>query len=176
MRAFQAAAFGLSRFGAALAALMIVGMTVHILYEIVLRTFFSTSTFVLDEFVGYGVAAATFLGLGYALEHRSLIRVGLVIGRLRGKQRRTLEAICALATIWVVVLLIHYFGATVWRSWSRGRVSSSIAEVPSWIPEGLVLLGMVILLIQLVAYLLRQFTNEPPPVAITTAEDLQNDL
>lgn len=176
MRAFQAVAFGLSRFGAALAALMIVGMTLHILYEIVLRTFFSTSTFVLDEFVGYGVAAATFLGLGYALEHRSLIRVGLVIGRLKGKSRRTLEAVCALAAIWVVVLLIHYFGTTVWRSWSRGRVSSSIAEVPSWIPEGLVLLGMVILLIQLVAYLLRQFTDEPPPVPLNAADDLQNDL
>lgn len=176
MRAFQTAVFGLSRLAAAFAALAIVAMTLQILYEIVLRSFFSTSTYVLDEFVGYGVAAATFLALGYALEHRSLIRVGLVIGRLSGKSRRMLEAACALGGMWVATLLIYYMGLTAWRSWSRGRTSSSIAEVPSWIPETIVLVGLVVFWLQLLAYMIRQFSDEPPPVPENTAEDFQNDL
>lgn len=176
MQAFQTAVFGLSRFSAALAALAIVAMTLHILYEIVLRAFFSTSTFVLDEFVGYGVAAATFLALGYALEHRSLIRVGLVIGRLSGRAQRTLEVICALGGLWVATLLIYYMGLTAWRSWIRGRTSSSIAEVPSWIPEAIVLFGLVVFWLQLLAYMIRQFGDTLPPVPANAAEDLQSDL
>ena len=62
-------------------AALLVLMVLHILLEIVLRSFFASSTFVLDEFVGYGVAAMTFLSLGYALETDSLIRVQLLLGR-----------------------------------------------------------------------------------------------
>lgn len=176
MRAFQTFVFGISRAAAALAALIIVAMTLHILYEIVLRSVFSTSTFVLDEFVGYGVAASTFLALGYALEHRSLIRVGLLVGRLQGKPKRVLEAFCALATLWATTLLLYFMGLTAWRSWTRGRTSSSIAEVPSWIPETLVILGLAVFWLQLLAYFLRQFSDVPPPVPYSAAEDLQSDL
>ena len=175
MRAFQTAVFGLSRLAAGLACLIVVAMVCHILYEIVLRTFFASSTFVLDEFIGYGVAAATFLAIGYSFEHGSLIRVGLLIGRLEGRARRSLEVFCALATLWMTSLLGWYVGLIVWRSWSRGRVSSSIAEVPLWIPELLIFVGIAVFWLQLIAYLVRQFTNEPPPVIVETI-DVQRDL
>ena len=45
MRTFQTVVFGLSRLSAGLACLLVVAMVLHILYEIVLRTFFSSSTF-----------------------------------------------------------------------------------------------------------------------------------
>ncbi len=141
-------------------------MVAHILIEIVLRYFFSSSTFVLDEFVGYAVAATTFLSLGYSLEHGSLIRVSLLIGRAEGPMRRLLEAVCALAGLFVAGLLVWYFWLRVARHWTRGTVSSSIAEVPMWIPEGAILLGLAVFWLQLLAYLLRQITGEAPPVAV----------
>lgn len=176
MKTFQIFAYSLSRAAAAVACLIVIAMTLHILFEIVLRSAFATSTFVLDEFVGYGVAASTFLALGYALEHGSLIRVGLLIRRLSGKSRRTVEAFCALSTLWVTSLLLYFMGLTTWRSWTRGRVSTSIAEVPTWIPESLVVLGLAVFWIQLLAYILRQFTNQPSPVPAHAAVDLQSDL
>jgi hypothetical protein len=93
---FQAAVFTISRMAAAVACLTLLYMVGHILYEIVLRYAFASSTFVLDEFVGYAVAATTFMALGYSLEHGSLIRVNLVIGRTSGRARRALEAISAI--------------------------------------------------------------------------------
>lgn len=176
MMSFQKFAYGLSRAGAALACVCVVLICLHILLEIVLRSVFSTSTFVLDEFVGYGVAASTFLALGYALEHGSLIRVGLLVGRLDGKTKRAVEAFCALSTLWITSLLICFMGVTAQRSWTRGRVSSSIAEVPMWIPETVVLVGLAVFWVQLLAYLLRQFTGEAPPVAPNHEADLQSDI
>ena len=142
-------------------------MVLHILYEIVLRYFFATSTFVLDEFVGYAVAAATFLSLGYAFEHGSLIRVNILIGRTEGRARRALEAICATGALFVTSLLVWFMWLRVARHWSRGTTSSSVAQVPMWIPEGLVLVGLAVFWLQLVAYILRQATGAPPPVADT---------
>lgn len=170
MRAFQTVVYAISRISAFLACVILIGMVGHILYEIVLRTFFASSTYVLDEFVGYGVAAATFLTLGYALENDSLIRVNLLISRLEGRSRRALEAISAVATLFAITVLIRFFWISVARNWTRGRVSSSIAEVPMWIPEGLVLLGLCVFWLQLLAYLLRQIADTSAPVPTKSPE------
>lgn len=161
MRAFQTAVFGISKGAAVVAATLLVLMVLHILLEIALRSFFASSTFVLDEFVGYGVAAMTFLSLGYALETDSLIRVQLLLGRSAPPVRRRLEILAAGLTLALTLFLIAYFWRSFARNWSRGAVSQSIAEVPLWIPEGLVLLGVVLFALQLFAHLLRLL--QPPP-------------
>jgi TRAP-type C4-dicarboxylate transport system permease small subunit len=155
VRAFQAAVWHLSRGAAVVSAALLALMVLHILLEITLRSFFATSTFVLDEFVGYGVAAMTFLALGYALEEGSLIRVQLVLTRSPAPVRRGLEILGASLTLALSLFLIAYFWKSVSRNWSRGAVSQSIAEVPLWIPEGLVLFGILLFALQLFAHLLR---------------------
>jgi TRAP-type C4-dicarboxylate transport system permease small subunit len=163
VRAFQNAVFGVSRGAAVVSAALLVLMVLHILLEIVLRSFFASSTFVLDEFVGYGVAAMTFLSLGYALEEGALIRVQLLLTRSPPPARRGLEIVGAGQTLAVSLFLIAHFWSSVSRNWSRGAVSQSIAEVPLWIPEGLVLLGLTLFALQLLAHLLRLLC--PPPAA-----------
>ncbi len=145
----------LSRLAGVVSAVILVGMVVHILVEIVLRSFFATSTFVLDEFVGYGVAAMTFLSLGYALNDGALIRVNIVLVRSRGRQRFALEIFSISVTLALTLFIAGYFWRSVARNWTRGAVSESIAEIPLWIPEGLVFLGMALFAVQLTAYLLR---------------------
>ena len=53
MKAFQNSVFFISRAAAVLAALIIVYMVCHILLEIFVRSVYSTSTFALDELIGY---------------------------------------------------------------------------------------------------------------------------
>lgn len=167
MERFQTFVFGVSRLAAAVACVLLVGMVVLILYEIVLRALFSTSTFVLSEFVGYAVSACTFLSLGYALEHGSLVRVNSLLAMLRGRALRMVEFLCASLTILLVSAMIWFFWLRVARHWTRGTVSSSIAEVPMWIPEGAVMVALGVFWLQLLAYALRQVTGSPPPVTPT---------
>lgn len=164
MALFQNLVFALSRLAAGVACLLLAGMVGMILYEIVLRSVFSTSTFVLSEFVGYAVAGCTFLSLGYALEHGSLVRVNVLLARLRGRWLRAVEFLCAVLTMAVLSAMIWFFWLRVTRHWTRGTTSSSVAEVPLWIPEGMVMVGMAIFWLQLLAYALRQITGTPPPV------------
>ena len=162
MQRFQASVFRVSKLGGQLSAVILVGMVVHIIFEIILRSFFDTSTFVLDEYVGYGVAAMTYLSLAYAFEEGSLIRVNILLIRLHGWPRRIVEYFCIVATLGITVFIAAFFWRSVKRNWDRGAVSESMAETPLWIPEALVFIGVVLFAIQLFAYFVRLLGGEQP--------------
>ena len=162
MRQFLSLVDLLTRAGAILAAMIVAAMVGHILLEIVLRAVFDSSTDVLDEFVGYGVAASTFLGLGYTLAQGGLIRVNILLARIRSRAMRQLtEVTCVAACFGVFAMVWLYFWSSISRNWTRGAVSETVAQVPLWIPEGLLLLGLSIFLLQLVAYAIRIVSGEP---------------
>ncbi len=163
MRYVQAFATAVSRVGAYVAGLVICVMTLHILLEIVLRTFFDASTFIMDEMVGYGVAAVTFIGLGHSLDFGALIRVNLLLNRLgdTGLARRVVEVVCILSAQFVVGVAIWFFGKNVIRNYERGYLSQTISEIPTWIPQALVLVGLIIFALQMLAYLLKVLAGQP---------------
>jgi TRAP-type C4-dicarboxylate transport system permease small subunit len=156
------AATTLNRVAGALAAILLVYIFLHIITEIVLRSFFHSSTFVLDEFVGYAVAAMTFLSLGYALNEGSLIRVDLLVGSLSGRPRRWAELFCLASSFAIAGFCAWWVGRDALRNWIRGSVSESIAEVPLWLPVGAVWLGLVLLMIQILACFLRVAAGGEP--------------
>ncbi|GED21758.1 TRAP transporter small permease [Halomonas halmophila] len=147
-------ASGLARVGAWLGMLLIIYMLGHILLEIGMRLF-GRSTFVLDEFIGYSVAAMTFLSLPYALEQGGLIRVSLVLERFPEHLRWPFELFASVSTLLVFGWLAHFWTIAVQRSFARGIVSQTLAETPLWIPQGAVLVGLYLLCLILVARTLR---------------------
>ncbi|NSY41018.1 TRAP transporter small permease [Leisingera sp. ANG59] len=159
---FDRAATALNRLAGGISALILVYIFGHIIYEIILRSLFDSSTFVLDEFVGYAVAAMTFLSLGYALNAGSLIRVDLAVSRLRGRARRWAELFCLAASFATSGYCAWWVGRDALRNWTRGSVSESIAEVPLWLPVGAVWLGLVLLMLQLLACFLRVAAGGEP--------------
>lgn len=165
MMAFQRSVFAVSRACAYLSAAVCVLMQAHIVLEIVLRTFFDTSTYVMDEFVGYGVGVMGFLALGYGLETGALIRVNLLLDRLPGPARRVLEVLCGALTLAAMAIPIWFFWLSAHRNYVRGTGSATLADVPTWIPEALLLFGMAVFWIQLFAYTLRAATGTPGPLA-----------
>lgn len=142
--------------GAIISAILMACMTCHVIVEITLRAFFNSSTYVLDEFVGYGVAAMTFLSLGYALETATLIRVNFLLVKLKNDiARRIVEQIAVSLALFLTFFISIYFLKSILRNFHRGAVSETIAEVPLWIPEGLVLVGLYVMALQLIAYTLK---------------------
>lgn len=140
----------ISRFANGLAILMLVAMFLHIILEIVLRNIFNTSTFVLDEFVGYAVSSLTFLSLGQAFRKNSLIQVSIIKDKLPRNAALMLDLVGKLAAAFVGIILVVYFSRNVIRDFARGTVSSSIAEVPQYIPVSIVLLGTAVFVICIV--------------------------
>jgi len=157
---------GLNRAGIAVVLAMMVATTVLVLAEILLRNLFSTSTHMMAELVGYGVAAMTFLSLGYCFEHGVLIRMGMLLGPL-GRfptARRTVEVILTIAAIATNLIVMRYFLLSLIRNYTRGYVSETTAQIPLWIPEFFVAVGLAILLVHLVAYLFVLVFNTSAPI------------
>lgn len=145
-----------------LCGLLIVYMAGHILLEIALR-FFNSSTYVLNEFVGYAVATLTFLGLGFTLERGGMIRVSMLTDRLSKAAAARVDLLISAAVLLLFGWLSGYWGQNVWRSYSRGISSESLANTPLWIPEGLVLAGMLLLCLTLSARVLSLLLYHKPP-------------
>lgn len=155
--------FRISKATAAIAALALVLMVGFIAVEIVMRFFFSTSTFVQDEFLGYGLSICIVWSLGYTLEHGSMIQVNLLSSRLSGTAQRVLMAIGAAATAVVVLGLTYMFWLRAAKAWTRGSVSATSAEMPIWIPETIIAVGLLLFALQLIAHSARHITNHPSP-------------
>lgn len=151
----QRAASWLATTAALLAGLLLAVMVAHTILEMGLRYFLGTSTFVLDEFVGYQVAAVTMLGLGHALNRGGLIRVSLVTRLLPQRAQRALELIAVVLVVLLSAFIAHYYVLAIWTAFSRGTRSNTFAETPLWVPMSVFLAGLIVFTIQLLAYALR---------------------
>lgn len=156
----------LNRLCGGLAIALILYMFVHIIVEIGLR-FFGMSTFVLDEFVGYAVAASTFFALGYSLERDGLIRVNVVLDRIAESKRWILDLFASLLASAFFLWVGYYWWLTVSRSFARGTTSQSLAETPLWIPQGLVLIGIGMLCLTLMVRVLTLVCYQQAPKPVT---------
>lgn len=144
----------LNQTAAVIAAVMLVLMVLLILLEIALR-FFSLSTFMADALVGRGVAAITFLALGWTLEQGSMIRIRVLTSRLKGIWR-TIASAFAIITTEVLVLWLSWFQFhTTVKLFMQGRTSETYFPIPLWIQQGILLVGLWLVAITLVVLFLR---------------------
>jgi len=142
------------------AAVAVLGMLGHICLEILLRAVFGTSTFVLDEFVGYMVAALIFLGLAPTFRAHGHLRIGLLLDLAGPAIRRFAEAAALVALTLLASFLAYYFAQAGLRFRRGGTVSQTIAEVPLWIPVGVAALGWANLGLQALSRLLMLATGQ----------------
>lgn len=148
----------LSYIAAFASALLLAYLTLHFLAEIVLRAFFDTSTYLLVEFASYAMAAMTCLGLGNALNRQEIIRVSLLHALLEDRApnlRWALELVCCVLALLAVGFVIYAFSKGAMRNFELGVTSYTNIRTPLWIPEAVVIGGLVIFELQLLVYTLR---------------------
>ncbi len=158
----------LSAAGAALSGVTFALMTLLILSEILLRAFFQKSSLNASEYSGYMLAAMIYLGLGYSFRQGAHIRITFLRERLKGWTLHLLEISCASVGALLCVLSTVFLGEMVFTSFQRGATAYTVAETPLWIPQAIVLVGLVILTLQVLAYLLFLIVHGPGAVESRT--------
>ena len=135
--------------GAYVAAFLLVYMVCHILVEIFFRTVLDSSTYSLDEFVGYAVGAMTFLSLGHAFQRKALIRVNILTNSIKGLTSQIVEVLCILFTFFIISFFARYVWRSLTRNFERGTVSPTLTETPIWMVETVFFVGLSIFLFQM---------------------------
>ena len=139
----------ISLIGAYISAFLLVYMVCHILVEIFFRTVLDSSTYSLDEFVGYAVGAMTFLSLGHAFQRKALIRVNILTNSIKGITSQIVEVLCILFTFFIISFFARYVLRSLTRNFERGTVSPTLTETPIWMVETVFFAGLSIFLFQM---------------------------
>lgn len=118
----------------------------------------------LSEIAAYLLVGATFLGLAYTFIHHAHIRVTLLIGRLSPAWRAWFEVFCLTVALVISVLLSYGLIGIIRESLEFNDVSSGFLSIPLWIPQTVLLVGVILLCLALAEALfmtLRIAIHEP---------------
>jgi len=145
----------LARVGAVLAAVLVVAITGIVGFAVVMRYVLNQPQSWTDELVSYLLVMIIMLGAAEVLRRGEHIAVDILTERLSPRARRWVEVWGMAAVLFVAVVV----GISGWKvaAFSRmmGIVSEGYMEVPIWLPQTLVPIGMAMLGLAALARLLQ---------------------
>lgn len=151
----------MSRFGCVLAGLSVISMALLVFAEIVSRNLFGISLYIADEYSGYLLVAALFLGMPYAFRTGGLIRVDLFYGRISGDVKHWVDILlCGISLAYVLVLL-RYVSLFVLETYHFQVTSTYASKTPLFIPQLSMIFGLTFLAIELVSELVKKMFRLP---------------
>ena len=150
----------IAKASAVVAGTILIAMTAYTIIEIARRTVFGTSSNVLVEFVGYGLAAMTMLAASQTMRDGGLIRVNLLLQFASPGVRRMLDVFCLLCGMFVLGLAAYYVWIDMLRSFTRGYETDSLIPLPLWLPPLGLFIGMAAFLLNMAALLVLVLTKQ----------------
>ncbi len=123
--------------------------------EIVMRTFFSKTLYITEEYTGYLMTGLTFLALGYTLKEKGHIRMTFLHTALHGKKRLVLDMCCFFAGLVFTLLMTWTTALFFWDSVVFGSRSMQISETYLAVPQFFLPLGSGVFALQFGAEFLR---------------------
>ena len=132
-----------------LSGFCMIGMIALILAEVVLRTFFNSTTEHSDELVGYLLVGVSFFSLALCQSTGAFHRVEMVQVRLGAHGRAVSSLVFDLLSFGYIALTDWYFLQFVMSSYRREAHASTMLATPLWIPETVMIVGATMLLVVL---------------------------
>lgn len=134
---------------------MIIFGFVLVLVETVLRTFFTKTLYITNEYTAYMTAGVTFLGLAYTLKEGGHIRMTFLHSVLKGKNVIFLDIIIYIIGIAFFSVVTFITGQFAFGSYLIGSHSMQISRTLLWIPQSVVPIGSAVMITQLLSNTLK---------------------
>jgi TRAP-type C4-dicarboxylate transport system permease small subunit len=144
-----------------LCELLTVAMALLIVTEAICRSVFGFSLLISDEIATYLLLSIAFFGMGVALGDDALFRVSFLFDALPRKARQTARMLFDGMALVCVVILTWQIGRMAVSSYERGAVAPTTLATPLYLPQGLMMLGMLSLVLILVLRLIQQIQTWP---------------
>jgi TRAP-type C4-dicarboxylate transport system permease small subunit len=159
-----------------LAGLMLCGGLALTAIEIVLRSGFSKTLFITDEYSGYLMCGVAFCGLSYTLREKGHIRMTFVHKVVSNRGREYLDLVCyGVGTVFCAVIT-WFTGSFFWDSIVTGSQSMQISETYLAIPQFFMPFGALIMTLQFVAEFLKTILKIKDDTAGLTIHEEIADL
>jgi len=140
--------------GIASGVLMVIS-TLLVLAEIVVRSVFSKTLYITEEYSGYLMAALTFLALAYTLKDKSHIRMTFLHTIAKGKAKLWLDIFAFSVGFAFCALLTYTTGEFFWDAVVTKSRSMQISQSYLAIPQFFMPLGTGVMMLQFAAEIMR---------------------
>lgn len=145
----------LSRLAETVAVALVFGYCALMLVEVAARSQAQSLSFTW-EFSQYAMAAIFALASGPAVRHAVHVRITLLSEMLPDAPRKWLDVTAILVALGIVALIVSALWTKTATSYTRDILATSVTQTPLWIPQAVVLWGMVQLWLDLAARLIRR--------------------
>lgn len=150
-----------SGMGAGLSSVLMLFIVALIFVEIVLRTFFHTSTFIADEYSAYFFVGVVMMGLSYTFSENGHIKITVITSRMPKKIEFILECISLITILTILIFLIYHSALMVYDGYILDMRADTVAETKLFIPQIFMVLGFIVFFLKAVAALyLKIFCRE----------------
>jgi len=133
--------------------ILLVGMSLFIALEVILRKFFSISTKGADELSAYTFAVICAWSLSYTLIKKGHIRIDFLYAKLPQLLQRISDIMAYLALATFVSPMTYYAFITLKTSVTRLSRANTPLQTPMWIPQSLWFAGLFFFFIVVLVYL-----------------------
>lgn len=146
---------GLSGLAGGLSAVLLCAGLALIFLEIVLRSAFSSTLFITEEYSGYLMCGLTFCALAYTLREKGHIRMTFLNKLVTGTARIYLDLACFLVGFLFGLALTLFTFQFFWDSILTGSQSMQISETYLAVPQFFMPFGAAILTLQFLSETLK---------------------
>ena len=150
---------GLSDLAGAVSAVMLCASLLMVILEVTLRSFFSKTIYITDEYTGYLMVGITFFGLSYCLKEKGHIRMTVLHRFLKDKKRAYLELFTFVIGFCLMAIVAYTTFLFFWESVEYQTQSMQISKTYLAIPKSMLPLGTVIFALQFLGEILRTITQ-----------------
>ncbi|OPY82449.1 MAG: Tripartite ATP-independent periplasmic transporter [Smithella sp. PtaU1.Bin162] len=145
----------ISGIGGWTSGILMTGALVLALAEIAIRTFFSGTLYIADEYSGYLMALVTLIGLAYTLRERGHIRMMFLVHILKGRTKTIYNMICLAIGFLFCIAFTWFTGEFFWDSVVNETQSMQLSETYLALPQAFLPLGGILLTLQFLSELLK---------------------
>jgi TRAP-type C4-dicarboxylate transport system permease small subunit len=145
----------ISGFSGWMAGIMMVIALVLTVAEIIIRTGFSKTLYITDEYSGYLMAMLTFCGLAYTLRERGHIRIMLLPHFIKGRNRVIFNMVCYVVGFIFCIALTWFTFEFFWDSVVNESTSMHVSETYLAIPQFFMPFGVLLMTMQFLAEFLK---------------------
>lgn len=157
MQKLKKATDQLAKISNVMGATCIVAMTLLITLEIILRSFFDSSTLISDEYSGYFMVFITYWGAVTAFHSGNFVRVEAIFNHFPEKVQRILNQVYEFLFLVFNSYICFFFFQTFKNVYTHHSLSISISRTPLWIPYGICWLGILIFELYLILAMISNF-------------------
>jgi TRAP-type C4-dicarboxylate transport system permease small subunit len=153
----------LSRLGAVLAEICLVLLLILVFNEVIARYVLNKPTLYSVELSEYLLLFVAFMAAGWVMRNERHVRMHSVINLMPANVRHVLD-ICTSSIVLVFCLILVWEGAEASvMAFAGGYHSSSLLNVPLWIPYAIIPIGSLILSLQILVRIVRLIWPQVSP-------------